>query len=118
MQSAGATPDVYSGVHMSNTDDRSVPHGRRLGVREVRAALADVIGWAAAGERITVTVRGRPAAMIVSPTEEPVAGLDLLVASGQIVPPRRPDRPPTPEPATVPADVRVERVIDQMRGRR
>lgn len=93
--------------------------GRRIGVRELRASLADVIHWAASGERITVTVRGHPAA-VIGPlaSAEPVVSLELLVAGGHIAPPRRADRPTPPQPVAVPADVRVVDVIDRVRGRR
>lgn len=72
---------------------------------------------ASGGERLVVTVDGRPVAQI-GPLEPDAAGLTVwdLAAAGLVEPPRRPDRPPPPSPLPVPADVRVDRLIEAVRG--
>jgi prevent-host-death family protein len=88
----------------------------RVGVRELRNQVAAVVRRAAAGERVVVTVDGRPVAALgpLSPDGDPT--LDDLAASGLVVPPRRPDRPEPPPPVDVPIDVRVADVLDDLRG--
>jgi prevent-host-death family protein len=90
----------------------------RVGIRELRNNVAAVVRRAAAGERVVVTVDGRPVAQL-GPLE-PRAGagptLDDLVASGLVAPPRRPDRPAAPEPHALPVDARAARVLDAVRG--
>lgn len=89
----------------------------RIGVRELRNQVAAVVRRAAGGERLIVTVDGRPVAQL-GPLEPDTAGLTVwdLAAAGLVEPPRRPDRPPAPAPVDVPADVRVDRLLDQVRG--
>lgn len=92
----------------------------RIGVRELRADLASLVRRAAAGERITVTVDGVPAAQL-GPLE-PVGGpgdltLDDLIATGLAQPPGRRDRPADAAPEDVPVDTRPDRVLDELRGR-
>ena len=83
--------------------------------------MAAVVRRAAAGERIVVTVDGRPVALL-GPLE-PAAGdvtLDDLVAAGLLEPPARPDRPtppvPAPAPVNLPVDVRVGSALADVRG--
>jgi prevent-host-death family protein len=89
-----------------------------IGVRELRSNVAAVLRRAAAGERIVVTVDGRPLAQLgpVEPTGEPT--LDDLVATGLVEPPRRPD-PVTPEadPIDLAVDIRLDDVLSELRGR-
>ncbi|MEM9038163.1 MAG: type II toxin-antitoxin system prevent-host-death family antitoxin [Actinomycetota bacterium] len=88
----------------------------RLGVRELRAQVAAALRRAEAGERIVVTVDGRPVAQLgpVEPTGSPT--IDDLVAGGLLVAPRRPDRPAAPDAVDVPVDARLDRVLDELRG--
>ena len=90
---------------------------QRIGVRELRNNVAAVVRRAAAGERLVVTVDGQPVAQL-GPLEPDAAGLTVwdLAAAGLVEPPRRPDRPPAPDPLAVPADVRVDRLTDHIRG--
>ena len=89
---------------------------RTIGVRQLRAELAAVLRHAGAGERIVVTVDGRPVAEI-GPVSAPVqVELASLAAAGLIVPPGRRDRPPPPDPSAVPVDARVGSVLDDVRG--
>lgn len=90
---------------------------QRIGVRDLRRQLAAVLRRAEAGERVTVTVGGRPVAAI-----GPAAGaaddvtLAALVASGQLLPPRRSPRPPLADPLPVWAGVRLDQAFGEVRG--
>lgn len=89
----------------------------RVGIRGLRNQVAAVVRRAAAGERVVVTVDGRPVAQL-GPLEPDRAGVTVwdLAAAGLVEPPRRPDRPAAPAPLPVPADVRVDRLLDHARG--
>lgn len=80
--------------------------------------MAAVLRRASAGERITVTVGGRPVAQ-VGPLTPDGAGVTLwdLAAAGLIEPPRRPDRPAEAAPIPLPADLGADRLLDTTRGR-
>jgi prevent-host-death family protein len=87
-----------------------------LGVREVRANLAAAVRRAAAGERVVITVDGRPAAQL-GPIDAGLAPtLEALAASGLLEPPRSTSRAALPEPIDVPVDVRLDRILDEVRG--
>ena len=85
-------------------------------MRELRNDIAAVLRRAGAGERIVVTVDGVPAAQLgpLEPTGEPT--LDDLVATGLVDPPRRPGRVRDPEPLDPPVDIRLDDVLDALRG--
>jgi prevent-host-death family protein len=91
------------------------PPRLRVGIRELRNDVAAVVRRAGAGERIVVTVDGRPVAQLgpVEPVGEPT--IEDLVASGAIVAPRR-VAPAAPEPVDPPVDARTGPVIDELRG--
>ena len=88
----------------------------QVGARELRANLAAALRQAASGERVVVTVDGRPVAQL-GPLE-PTGGPTLvdLAASGLVEPPRRPDRPESPEALDAAVDVRLDRILDEVRG--
>jgi prevent-host-death family protein len=88
----------------------------QVGARELRANLAAALRQAAAGERLVVTVDGRPVAQLgpLEPTGGPT--LADLAASGLIEPPRRPDRPAPPDALDTAVDVRLDRIVDEVRG--
>lgn len=85
-------------------------------MRELRNDVAAVVRRARAGERIVVTVDGVPVAQLgpLEPAGEPT--LDDLVATGLVEPPRRPAPPTDPEPIDPPVDVRIDDVLDALRG--
>ena len=90
----------------------------QVGIRQLRKNLAAAVERARAGERVVVTVNGRPAAQLgpLDPGADP-ATLDDLAARGLVVLPRRRDRPDpaaTIEPWT---GVRIDRLIRELRGR-
>lgn len=115
-----ATDDVYTRATLPDmTDDAGeVTQGARstIGVRELRNQVAAVVRRAAAGERIIVTVDGRPTAQLgpIEPVSTPT--LDDLVAAGLARPPSRLDRPPPPDPVDPPIDARSGTVLDELRG--
>ena len=86
-----------------------------VGIRELRNNVAAVVRRAAAGERLIVTVDGRPVAALGPLGGESGVTLDDLVTAGLVDPPRR-ARPSPPDRADVPVDVRVARVLEDIRG--
>ena len=72
---------------------------REMGVRELKRSLSETLRAVGRGERVRVTVRGRPVADIV-PAGAPAGDdrLRRLVAEGRVVPPSRakPSRAPAP----------------------
>jgi prevent-host-death family protein len=91
---------------------------RPLGIRELRADLATHVRRAAAGQQIIVTVGGRPAATLGPPTPTDANGqtLDILVASGLVVAPRRPGLAPRAAPVPIWSGVRLDRALGELRG--
>jgi len=87
-----------------------------IGVRQLRNDVAAVLRRAAAGERITVTVDGRPVAQLgpLEPSTSPT--LDDLVATGLVSPPRRPGPPALAAPIDPAVDIRVDDVLADLRG--
>ena len=71
---------------------------QRLGIRELRGRLTALVRRAGAGERIVITIAGRPVAQLgpVEPASSQVT-LDDLVARGLVEPARRGDRPAEPD---------------------
>ena len=87
-----------------------------VGARQLRADLAAHLRRAAAGEIITVTVDGTPAAVLGPLTGGPDSDIAALVASGGLVPPRRTDRPAAPEdPLTTLVTIRPDAMFRGLR---
>ncbi len=88
-----------------------------INVRTLRNQVAEILRRAESGERIIVATNGRPLAQIgpLTPTSTPT--LWDLAGAGLIEPPRRADRPAAPDPFPVPVDVRVDRLLDEVRNR-
>lgn len=83
-----------------------------VGVRELKQRLSAYVRRASAGERIVVTDRGRPTAMLV-----PLPGgdqVELGIEQGWITPARTPS-PPPPAPRRHPASASVQAMIDDDR---
>ena len=87
----------------------------RIGIRELRNDVAAVVRRAAAGERIVVTVDGRPVAQLgpLEPTGAPT--LDDLIASGHVRAARR-EPPLAPDAEDAPVDARTDWILDDIRG--
>lgn len=81
---------------------------QRLGIRDLRGQLTALVRRAGTGERIVITIGGRPVAQLgpVEPASAQVT-IDDLVARGLLEPARRGDRPADPEV-----------VVDSWTGRR
>ena len=90
--------------------------GVRIGARELRRDLAAQLRRAASGERLVVTVGGRPAAMLGPVEGSADVTLDALVAAGALVPPRRRDAPRFADPVAVWSGVRLDRAFREVRG--
>jgi len=88
-----------------------------IGIRELRRDLKAVIARARAGEVTTVTVSGTPAAVIapLARTEGVAADISSLVATGALLPPRRPDHHVSDEAVTVWRNVRLDRLLREIR---
>ncbi|NNE94933.1 MAG: hypothetical protein HKN24_02795 [Acidimicrobiales bacterium] len=90
----------------------------RMGIRTFRERLRAAMTAAQSGERIIVTIRGVPVAQLGPIESDPgTTTLESLSAAGLVNPPQRRDRPADPNPHVLAADVRLDRVIDQVRGR-
>ncbi len=88
---------------------------RAVGIRELRASLAESVRVAAAGERTVVTVGGRPVAQL-GPLDADAPDLERLIGSGAVIPPRRTSEWRAPEPVPVWAGVRIDQVLRELRG--
>jgi prevent-host-death family protein len=88
-----------------------------VGVRELRASLAAAVRRAGAGQRVVVTVDGRPTAQL-GPLDDAggLVALVDLVARGLVVPPRRTDRPRPTDPVPAFAGARLDRLLRELRG--
>ena len=89
-----------------------------LGTRELRADLSAAIRRAGAGERLVITVGGRPVAQLgpLEPTDERVT-LEDLAARGQLVLARRDDRPAPEFSMPLWAGTRIDQLVREVRGR-
>ncbi len=88
----------------------------RLGVRELRNNTAAAVRRAGGGERIVVTVDGRPVAQLgpLEPAHDDLT-LEDLAARGLLMLARRPDRP-EPSMAVQPwAGIRLDRIVREIR---
>ena len=90
----------------------------RVGIREFRSSVSALVRRAGAGERIVITVDGKPAAQL-GPLMPDASGMTLqdLAAAGLVTGPLAAAEPAMPPPLPVPADVRLDRLVEQIRGR-
>lgn len=117
-----ARPPVRTRAYTSAMDDEHpLPPDAaptRLGIRELRGRLTSLVRRAGGGERIIVTIGGRPVAQLgpVEPAGRE-ATLDDLVARGLVLAARRGDRPVRPD---VVVDTwtggRLDRALREVRG--
>lgn len=89
-----------------------------LGTRELRAELSAAVRRAGAGERIVVTIDGRPVAQLgpLEPTDAQLT-LEDLAARGQLILARREDRPAPEFSMPLWAGTRIDQLIREVRGR-
>jgi antitoxin (DNA-binding transcriptional repressor) of toxin-antitoxin stability system len=111
--------EIIAGLHptaqlclCTHVDTSSV---RAVGIRELRASLAESVRIAGGGERVVVTVGGRPVAQI-GPLDADAPDLERLIGSGAVIPPRRTSEWRPPEPVPVWAGVRIDQVLRELRG--
>ena len=90
----------------------------RVGTRELRGDLSALVRRAGAGERIVVTVDGRPVAQLgpVEPSDGAVT-IDDLVARGLLQAACRPDRPAPEFSMPLWAGTRIDQLVREVRGR-
>lgn len=90
----------------------------RIGVRDLRKEVAAFLRRAESGERIVVTVDGRPVAQLgpLEPVGDDLT-LDDLAARDQLVLARRHDRPETTFVMPVWAGARLDHLVREVRGR-
>ncbi|MEI2705675.1 MAG: type II toxin-antitoxin system prevent-host-death family antitoxin [Ilumatobacteraceae bacterium] len=88
-----------------------------VAARHLRSELASFVRRAAAGERVVITVAGRPTALL-GPVEAAPTEVDLatLVASGAVIPPRRTDGRVAGGTVPVWSNVRFDRLLGEVRG--
>ncbi|MBI2711009.1 MAG: type II toxin-antitoxin system prevent-host-death family antitoxin [Actinobacteria bacterium] len=89
----------------------------RVGIRALRAGLAAALRRAEAGERLVITVGGRPVAQL-GPLEAAGAHLtiDDLASRGLIVRARREDRPPPDVRLDPWPGFRLDRLVAEVRS--
>ena len=89
-----------------------------LGTRELRAELSAAVRRAGTGERIVITLGGRPVAQLgpLEPTDDEVTLADLA-ARGQIILARRDDRPEPDFSMPLWAGTRFDQLVREVRGR-
>ena len=100
-------------------DDPGLPAGATaIGVRELRNQVAAAVRRAGGGERIVVTVDGRPTCQLVPLAPVGAPSLADLVGAGLVEPPASADHGPASPPALVFAtDTRPDRLLRDVRGR-
>ncbi len=89
----------------------------RLGIRRLRNETAAAVRRAGAGERLVITVDGKPMAQL-GPLD-PLDGhssLDDLIARGLLLPPHRADRPDPALQVDLWAGARIDRAAAELRG--
>jgi len=87
----------------------------QIGARELRANLAAAVRQAGAGERVVITIDGRPVAQLGPLEPAGAPSLEELAAAGLLELPRR-DRPSPPDAVDAAVDVRLDRILDEVRG--
>lgn len=89
-----------------------------MGIRRFRSEAAAAVRRAGDGERIVITVGGKPVAQL-GPLD-PLGGaptLDDLAARGLVVRARRPDRPAPELHLPLTSGTRLDKLVGDVRGR-
>lgn len=89
-----------------------------VGIRKLRSDVAAHVRRAGGGERIVVTVDGRPVAQLgpIEPLDDHVS-LEDLAARGQLLLARRADRPEPEFSMPLWAGTRIDQLVREVRGR-
>lgn len=90
-------------------------------MREFRSNMAAFLRRAQAGERVTVTVDGRPIATLGPVSSDPSGApmgvtTDDLVARGVLLAPRRRGHLVPADPITLWSGVRIDRAVNEVRA--
>ena len=90
----------------------------QLGIRQLRNATADAVQRAGNGERIVITVDGRPVAQLgpVAPRDADDVTIDDLIATGAVLAPRSVERPDPTDTFDLAAGARIDRAAAELRG--
>ena len=90
----------------------------RMNVRSLRSQLAQALRRAEGGERIVITVGGRPVAQLgpVEADTDRRPTIEDLVARGLLVAARRDDRPEPTLQVPLWAGARIDRILREARG--
>jgi antitoxin (DNA-binding transcriptional repressor) of toxin-antitoxin stability system len=107
--------DLHPSAQLCLCTHVATTSARTLGIRELRASLAEAVRGAQAGERTVVTVGGRPVAQ-VGPLDADAPDLERLIGAGAVIPPRRTSEWRPPEPVPVWAGVRLDQILRELRG--
>ena len=96
----------------------SVHAVERIGIRRLRAEVAALVRRAGGGERLVITVGGRPVAQLgpLEPGRDDLT-LDDLAAKGLLQPARRDDRPGPSMTLPLWAGTRIDQLVREVRGR-
>ncbi|MEP7045150.1 MAG: hypothetical protein ABI949_00645 [Ilumatobacteraceae bacterium] len=91
-----------------------------IGIRQLRADLTAHVRRAAGGETTIISIAGAPAAALAPlATRDDASGtahLSSLVVSGALIPPRRPDGRVAEGTVSTWANVRLDRLLREIRG--
>lgn len=101
--------------HQGCVRTRTLLRVEQIGARELRTNLAAAVRQAGAGERVVITIDGRPVAQLGPLEPMGAPSLAELAAAGLLEPPRR-EQPPPPEAVDTAVDIRVDRILDEVRG--
>jgi antitoxin (DNA-binding transcriptional repressor) of toxin-antitoxin stability system len=95
-----------------------IDHMESIGIRELRANLTTAARRAGAGERVVVTIDGRPVAQLgpLEPVDRTLSIHDLA-SRGLITPARRSDRPEPDFVLPMWAGTRTDQLVREIRGR-
>lgn len=90
----------------------------RIGIRQLRAEVAAQVRRAGAGERVVITIDGRPVAQLgpLEPIDDELT-LEDLAARGQLELARRDDRPEPEFSMPMWAGTRIDKLVREVRGR-
>jgi antitoxin (DNA-binding transcriptional repressor) of toxin-antitoxin stability system len=111
----GMMVGLHSGAQFCLCTHVDTRESRSVGIRELRAGLAESVRGAQSGQRTVVTVGGRPVAQL-GPLDADAPDLERLIGSGAVIPPRRTSEWRPPEPVAVWAGVRLDQVLRELRG--
>ena len=85
-----------------------------VGIRELRQNLSAVLRRVQAGERLVVTDRGKPVALLGPVPEDPY---ERAIAEGRLIPAKRPLDLSKVKPIKLKGGMTTEQAIDYVRGR-